>query len=74
VRNYFANVFGAAQREAQHDEIAERTFAAAFTAGVFVGQLRTRLGVAGHETTGPQEAAAALLQLVSERTKGAPAT
>ena len=73
VRSYFANVFGAAQREAQHDEIARRTFAAAFAAGVFVGQLRTRLGVAGFETTGPQEAAVALLRLVSERTKGAPA-
>jgi hypothetical protein len=74
VRNYFANVFGAAQREAEHDVIAERTFAAAFAAGVFVGQLRTRLGVAGDETTGSQEAAAALLRLVSERTKGAPGT
>jgi hypothetical protein len=66
VQGYFANVFGPAQRVEQHDEIAEKTFAAAFAAGVYVGQLRTRLGVTGYETRGPAEAAAALLQAISE--------
>jgi hypothetical protein len=65
VHTYFANVFGPAQRMETHDEIAGRVFAAAFAAGVYVGQLRTRLGVTGYETRGPAEAAAALLQAIS---------
>jgi hypothetical protein len=67
VRNYFANVFGPAQRVEQHDEIAKKTFAAAFDAGVFVGQLRTRLGVPGRESSGPREAAEALLAVIQLR-------
>ena len=67
VHSYFANVFGPAQRVEQHDEIARRTFAAAFAAGVFVGQLRTRLGVSGYATAGPREAAEALLETISRR-------
>jgi hypothetical protein len=66
VNSYFANVFGPAQRVERHDEIAGKVFAAAFAAGVYVGQLRTRLGVAGYETRGPAEAAAALLAAISE--------
>jgi hypothetical protein len=67
VRSYFANIFGPAQRVEQHDEIARRTFAAAFAAGVFVGQLRTCLGVQGRESSGPREAAEALLSLIQQR-------
>ena len=67
VRNYFANIFGPAQRVEQHDEIATKTFAAAFDAGVFVGQLRTRLGVPGRESSGPREAAEALLAVIQLR-------
>ena len=47
VANYFANIFGPAQRPAQHDALAERTFAAAFAGGAFVGQLRTQTRAAG---------------------------
>jgi len=65
VESYFANIFGPAQRPAQHDPIAERTFAAAFAGGVFVGQLRTRLALPGYAGEGPREAAAALLELVA---------
>jgi hypothetical protein len=65
-RGYFANPFGAAQREEQHEVIARRTFAAAFEAGVFVGQLRTRLGIDGFATAGPDEAAVALLDRIAE--------
>jgi len=64
-KGYFANPFGAAQREAEHEAIAGRTFAAAFAAGVFVGQLRTRLGIDGFATDGPHAAAAALLDLIA---------
>jgi hypothetical protein len=67
VSTYFANVFGPAQRPLAHDAIARRTFEAAFTAGVFVGQMRTRLGLAGYEASGPREAAAILLGLMSRR-------
>jgi len=64
---YFANIFGPAQRVELHDELARRTFAAAYAAGVTVGQLRTRLGIAGHETEGPHQAALALLDLIARR-------
>jgi len=66
--SYFANPFGPAQRQAQHQALAQTTFAAAFRAGVFVGQLRTQLGVAGAEAAGPRAAAEALLELIA--TKG----
>ena len=41
------------------------TFAAAFEAGVFVGQLRTQLGLPGAESAGPRAAAEALLELIA---------
>lgn len=66
VHSYFANIFGASQYRELHDQLAERTFAAAFASGTYVGQIRTRLGISGYETSGPEEAARALLALVSE--------
>ncbi len=66
VHSYFANVFGPAQFKELHDPLAERVFRAAFAGGVVVGQLRTRLGVSGHETDGPAAAAGTLLALISE--------
>ncbi|MHB0999273.1 MAG: phosphoenolpyruvate carboxykinase [Armatimonadota bacterium] len=65
VHTYFANIFGAMQYRELHEELAQRTFEAAYETGVYVGQLRTRLGIGGCETTGPQEAAMALLSLIS---------
>jgi hypothetical protein len=65
VANYFANIFGPAQRPAQHDALAERAFAAAFAGGAYVGQLRTRLGLPGFAGEGPRAAAAALLELIA---------
>jgi hypothetical protein len=64
---YFANIFGAAQRREQHEEIARAVFAAAFASGTFVGQLRTRLGLQGCEAEGPRAAAAALLAHIATR-------
>lgn len=66
VHTYFANIFGATQYRELHEELAQRTLSAAFEAGIFVGQLRTRLGLDGYETSGPHEAAMALFQLMSE--------
>lgn len=66
VHTYFANIFGAPQFRELHEQLAERTFTAAYDAGVYVGQMRTRLGIDGYETTGPQEAAKALFELISQ--------
>jgi TPR repeat protein len=69
--SYFANPFGPAQRREQHEALAASTFAAAFRAGVFVGQLRTRLGLPGEESAGPPAAAQALLHLIAAKREGA---
>jgi hypothetical protein len=64
VHSYFANVFGPPQYRELHDGLAARTFEAAFGSGVWVGQLRTRLGIPGCEASGPRDAARALLDLI----------
>lgn len=66
VHSYFANIFGPPQHMDLHEELARKTFEAAFKSGVYVGQIRTRLGITGYETEGPEEAARALLRLVEE--------
>lgn len=66
VHSYFANIFGPTQYQELHDPLAERVFKAAFANKVFVGQLRTRLGIPGYETKGPAAAAEALLALISQ--------
>jgi len=63
--SYFANPFGPAQRREQHEVLARKTFAAAYAAGVYVGQLRTQLGLPGAEGAGPRAAAQALLEHIS---------
>lgn len=65
-QTYFANIFGPAQYQAEHDVLAAKVFKAAFDTGVFVGQMRTRLGIDGFEAKGPQEAAQALFELILE--------
>jgi hypothetical protein len=67
VHSYFANIFGPPQYRELHEELATKVFQAAFGRGVYVGQLRTRLGIPGYETAGPQEAAKALLAVISAR-------
>ncbi len=64
VNSYFANVFGPAQYRDIHEPIALRTFKAAFENKVWVGELRTQLGIKGCETEGPATAARALLTLI----------
>ena len=68
VHTYFANIFGPEQYQDLHDEIAKRYFQAFFDQGLFVGQMRTQLGVTGKERTGPQEAAAELLTVLKKKT------
>ena len=67
VHTYFVNIFGAIQYKTVHEEIAKRFFEAFFKKDIFVGQLRTRLGIAGWEQKGPEEAARKLLQMVKTK-------
>jgi energy-coupling factor transporter ATP-binding protein EcfA2 len=64
VHSYFANIFGPPEYRETHDKIAKSHFAAFFKTGVFVGQMRTRLGIRGYESSGPREAAIELLKII----------
>jgi hypothetical protein len=57
VHTYFANIFGPAQYRDMHDELANNVFKTAFSSNMFVGQMRTRLGINGYETSGPEAVA-----------------
>ncbi len=64
VQTYFANVFGPEQYQDLHDPLSKEYFEAFFKDGVFVGQMRTRLGLNGFEHTGPEASARALLEVL----------
>lgn len=64
VHSYFANIFGPVQYKALHEDIAAAFFRIFYEQDVFVGQLRTRLGIAGYEQKGPEAAARALLEML----------
>jgi len=59
--SYFANPFGAPHFKEAHEAVAKPVFETAFAKGVFVGQIRTRLAIAGLESSGPEAVAKALL-------------
>lgn len=65
VHSYFANIFGPPQYRHLHDPLAEKYFAAFFAADVWVGQMRTRLGLGGWERKGPEEASQEVLRVIS---------
>jgi hypothetical protein len=67
VHSYFANIFGPPLYKDLHDPLSAKVFQAAFDSGAFVGQMRTRLGIAGYESKGPQEAAKAMFKLIAGR-------
>jgi hypothetical protein len=50
-----------------HEPIARRYFEQCFKSGIYVGQVRTRLGLAGWERKGPEEAAKELLKVIQEK-------
>ena len=64
VHSYFANIFGPVQYKDLHEIVAQRYFEAFFRKGIFVGQMRTRLGIAGWERKGPGETAKELLRII----------
>lgn len=69
VHSYFANVFGPPQYKELHEPLVHRYFEVFFKRGIFVGQLRTRLGLGGWERKGPEEAARQLLQILKKNGK-----
>ncbi len=64
VHSYFANIFGPPEYRELHDRIASRFFASFFANKIFVGQMRTRLGIPGYESSGPGDAATELLRII----------
>jgi len=64
VHSYFANIFGPPEYRELHEEIASRYFELFYKKNIFVGQMRTRLGIPGFETSGPREAATELLKII----------
>jgi hypothetical protein len=71
VENYFANIFGPVQYQDMHEKLAKKYFQEMFDEGIFVGQLRTQLGVHGQEQTGPQQSARALLDMIKQKAENA---
>lgn len=64
VNSYFANIFGPPEYQEIHERIVSGYFDAFFKNNIFVGQMRTRLGIPGYETSGPKEAAKELLNII----------
>jgi hypothetical protein len=64
VHSYFANIFGPPEYKCEHELITSKFFEAFFKDNVFVGQMRTRLGIPGYEASGPREAALELLKII----------
>lgn len=65
VRTYFANIFGPEQYQDVHEPLAQEYFQAFFDNHIYVGQMRTQLGIPGKEHTGPEAAARALLETLN---------
>jgi energy-coupling factor transporter ATP-binding protein EcfA2 len=66
VHSYFANIFGPTEYKDLHDGIARRYFESFFSSHVYVGQMRTRLGIPGFESSGPRDAALELLKIITQ--------
>lgn len=64
VNSYFANIFGPPEYMDLHEELAARYFKSFFKNNVYVGQMRTRLGIPGFESSGPRAAAIELLKVI----------
>ncbi len=60
--SYYANIFGPTQMKEEHEPLADKYFRQMFKEGIFVGQIKTQLGLAGMEQEGPKLAAKALFE------------
>jgi energy-coupling factor transporter ATP-binding protein EcfA2 len=67
--SYFANIFGPPEYRDLHDDIAKKFFQAFYDKEVFVGEMRTQLGVSGKEFSGPEDSARALLEILKQKPK-----
>ncbi len=67
VHSYFANVFGPTQYKELHESLAKKFFESFFDKGLFVGQIRTRLGIPGWERKGPEASAKELLKVINKQ-------
>ena len=67
--SYFANIFGPPAYRDLHDQIAQKYFQAFYDKNVFVGELRTQLGISGKEFSGPENSARALLEILKSKPK-----
>ncbi len=66
IGSYFGNIFGPPQYKELHEILAHQYFNRFFEDSIFVGQIRTQLGIPGKETQGPAEAARALILLITQ--------
>ena len=71
VETYYANIFGPTQFKEMHEPLAQNFFKDMFDQGIYVGQLRTMLGIPGMELSGPESSAKALLDLIREHAQKA---
>lgn len=62
---YFANPFGAVQLKPEHEKITQNYFDRMKESGVKFGTIRTQLGIAGNEHTGPEVAAKGIVDFLS---------
>lgn len=66
VTSYFANPFGAPSYKKDHDKLAMSLFKVMYDNNIFVGQLRTQLGITKYANEGPKQAAKALFKYLME--------
>jgi len=67
--SYYANPFGPLQYKDVCEHLAVKYFRKVFEAGIFIGQIRTRLGMPGFETSGPQASARELFSAITSMQK-----
>lgn len=67
--SYFANPFGPHQKKELCDKLIDQYFNNLFEKKVYVGQLKTQLGIKGLEKDGPKKAAMELFELIRQINK-----
>jgi hypothetical protein len=66
VQTFYANVFGPQQYPEVYEKLACQYFAQFFANKVYVGQMRTQLGITGMEHSGPEASARELLKAICD--------
>ncbi len=64
VSSYFANPFGPHQKEKECEVLLDKYFGEFFNKDIYVGQIRTQLGISGMERKGPTLTAKKLLEMI----------